>query len=549
MAQVYQSAMAESEWDGARFQREKQSGVFLGLGWLQVCTLFIGLIVGMLVFSAAPYFFPLRVLSAVVVAGFTFGLAVPRPAGRPVIEWLLLWFKYNWRGMNGYLRFRRPWHEEEYVEDGSALLNGDDEDESPSEGDDEDEDDGESKYNAVVKPNGKVKPGRPYKLHLAGEFDDISMYTMPNGEAMLWDARSREALIIAAIRTDKAFELESQEHQEDRTRGFSEMITGIGRIPGVCLTAMSDQTTMVSGANIKQWYLNRARDNKLHSGTDVDPFLHESLLDAVTTDQGMPHHEMWLVVGLSHKQVQARLKKAGGGIGGMMRIAEQVMTTVERLALPTGAHVRKWHTPRSLAALSRSAFDPESSVQISERRDEFEGVAPHSAGPMSIDVHRDHLSTDSGVHRTYMISEFPQKGARWGFLETLVFLGDFRHTVTIIQKPRDQRKAQRQIAGRKTTQESGANIRRKWGAAAMREHTREAEDIDQEELELMEGHRAVKVVGLVTITGQDHEELEANCGELLAQAPNAGCEVRPLWWQQDSGFIASALPMGRISIK
>lgn len=54
---------------------------------------------------------------------------------------------------------------------------------------------------------------------------------------------------------------------------------------------------------------------------------------------------------------------------------------------------------------------------------------------------------------------------------------------------------------------------------------------------------------MITITGSDEAELAANSETLQGRAPEANCEVRPLWWQQDSGFVAAALPLGRIDVR
>lgn len=530
----------ETEWASTHFQREKQSGVFLGLGKSQVWALAIGLVIVLGIWFMAPATFPVRVLIALIVAAGVLAVVIPRPAGRPLVEWVLLAGVYTARGAWGFLQFRRQWHEEPVPGTGVPIDDA---------GDDEEEDTSEEPDRAVVTEKGAVKPGKPQRLFLAGEFDELLLYTMPDGQAMVWDPRKREAVIVAKIRTDKAFELESLEHQEDRTRAFSEMLTGLGRLRGVSLVTMSDQTTMISGANTKAWYLRRQQMEGMRTGADVDPFLHEAFMSAMSQEQGMAHHEMWMTIVLSERELRNRVKQSHGGIGGMMRVSAEMMRTIENLVAPTGAQVDSWHTPRSLSAVIRSAFDPESSVAISERSGEFRGVAPHAAGPMSLDVHRSHLSSDSGLHRTFMISEWPQHGTRFGFLDKLIFVGDFRHTVTIIQKPRDQQKALRQTRGRKSTWESSDRTRRRIGMAASLEHERELSDIELEEAELVNGHRALTQVGLVTVTGRDAEELDANCAELFAQAPNSNCEVRPLWWQQDSGFIASALPLGRIVVK
>lgn len=542
-------------WDGVHFQRERQTGVFMGLNWLQVGVLAVGLGVGVLVWLTAPVAFPLRVLGGTLIALATFAVAVPRPNGLPLVEWTLLALRFQRRGVGGHLRFRREWHEEEARADDPDQARTDKGDLLGHFGDDLEELSKEERkakrkaHESHVTKSGKVRPGKPHRLHLAGEFDDLLLYELPTGEAMLWDPRKDEAIIVAGIRTEKAFDLESVEHKEDRTRAFSEMLTGLARIDGIEALQMSDQTTMISGSHTEAWYEHRKQMEDLLTGADVDPFLDRALSDEISREEGTPQHVLWLAVTVSLRGVRNTVKQGGGGIGGMMRAVKRLMTDIDEVLPATGAMVDQWHTPRSLAAVIRSAFDPESSVAISERVGELEGVAPHSAGPMAMDVHRSHVATDSGVHRTYMISEWPQVQADFGFLRCLIFLGDFRHTVTVIQRPQDQRKAIKGTRGRKSTWESSERVRRKWGGAASEEHRREYADIEDEEKELINGSRALKQIGLITVTGTDEEDLASNCQTLLAQAPYAMCEVRPLWWQQDSGFVAAALPLARISIR
>lgn len=515
-----------SEWDDTRFHREKRSGVFMGLGWLQLGYMAAGVAVLLVFYFILP--FPWSQLVALAGAAFLFCTAVPTPMGRPLIEWVLFAVVYTLRGAWGFLRFRREWHKEPVRED------------------DEDADVAER---ATVDKKGRIKPGKPWRLHLIGEFDELLVYTMPNGSAFVFDPRKKEIILTARIQTEKAFDLESFESRESRTRGFKEMLTGVTRLPGIHLASMSDQTTMISGQHVARWYHNRQNLNGVKTGADVDPFLHSSLETAMQREQGMPVHEMWLTIVVGADDVRNQGKPNKRGIGGLMDAVQSTMNAVEHSVMTSGAEVTTWHTPRSLSALIRGAFDPESSVEISERTGEREGVAPTSAGPMAVDVHRGYLSTDSGLHRTFMISEWPQFGARFGFLSELVFLGDFRHTVTVVMKPREQRKALKSVRGRKATHETSERQRKRWGGVPSLEHAREGEDLEEEERHLVEGAAALQQVGLVTVTGRDEAELEAHTSTLLTRTPAAGCEVRPLWWQQDSGFVAAALPLGRIDVR
>lgn len=516
----------ESAWDNTRFQREKRSGVFMGLGWLQISYLAAGVVGLLVLYLALPV--PYAQIVGLLGAAFLFATAVPAPAGRPLPEWVLFFMAYSLRGAWGYLRFRREWHKE------------------PVSTDDRD---AESPEPATVDQKGRIRPGKPWRLRLIGEFDELLVYTMPQGSAFVFDPRKKEVIITAKIQTEKAFDLESQEARESRTRGFKDMLTAVTRLRGIKLTALSDQTTMVSGRHVARWYENRQNIDGQKTGADIDPFLHSSLKNAMHREQGMPVHEMWLTVVLGADGLRDQAKNSTRGIGGLMHAVSGAMNSIEHLVMPAGAEVVDWHTPRSLSAVIRGAFDPESSVEISERTGDRAGVAPTSAGPMAVDVHRGHLSTDSGLHRTFMISEWPQFGARFGFLDELVFLGDFRHTVTVVMRPREQRKALRAVRGRKATWEASDKQRARWGKPPSVEHSREAADLEDEEQQLVEGAAALQQVGLVTVTGADEAQLEAHTALLQTRAPAAGCEVRPLWWQQDSGFVAAALPLGRIDVR
>lgn len=56
------------------------------------------------------------------------------------------------------------------------------------------------------------------------------------------------------------------------------------------------------------------------------------------------------------------------------------------------------------------------------------------------------------------------------------------------------------------------------------------------------------MVVLVTVTGRSQSELESAANEVVTAAITSGCEVRPIWLEQDAAFIAAALPFGRIKL-
>ena len=103
----------------------------------------------------------------------------------------------------------------------------------------------------------------------------------------------------------------------------------------------------------------------------------------------------------------------------------------------------------------------------------------------------------------------------------------------------------RKTQQRKADWVTGDKMRRKLDRPESLEHQREIVDIEAEEMDLMEGHAAIDMVGLVTVSGSDEEQLESHAADIRAKATQANCELRTAALQQDSAFVAAALPFGR----
>lgn len=521
--------LQESEWDGTRFGREQTTGVMLGLGWPQVIFLSVGAVLMLLWMLLLPA--PVSVIFAVLTAGIFAGLGLPKRHGMPLVVYLWHVVRYGKRGATDQLRYVQS-------DDAEVLALSD---EPPSnrvlgvDGEDADTADEDGR-----DAKGRIIPGTPQRFVLPGEAHELLAYTLPEGAGVVYNPRRGEAMVVAKIRTTKGFDLESFEAQEDRTTGWREAISAMMRTEGVVRVQATDQTTLISSQSVKSWY--EQRSSVAGAGDDIDPFLHSSFLDLMDQAQDMPVHENWLTIVVARNKVPHRIRANGGGVPGLLQLMISVMGTVEATMLRSGARVDAWHSARSIAGLSRSAFDPGSSVQISERLGDWVGAAPHSAGPMAMEVFKDRVTTDGFWHRTYKVSEFPQKQARFGFLDALVFAGEFRHTVSVYYAPGQPRKALKKLQKRKADHRSTSNMLKRMQKEPSLEHIREREDMDAEEDDLVAGHAPVQLSVLITVTGGDPMELEANCDRLLQRAVESSCELRPLMLEQDTGFLAAALP-------
>lgn len=526
-----------SPWDGARFARERTTGVILGLGLEQVIVLGLGLatIVLLMIFGQ----FPDNLLAAGVVMILVLGIALPRFAGKSLIQWLLLVVWYTGRGALGQLHYvHRDTPEAYEIEAPSADVLGFE----PTD-----------QLDRTAK--GKIVADNGLRFRLPGQAQELRGYRLPGGAGFVYDPRVGEGIVVAKIVTSKAFDLEAFETQEDRTGSWRDGLSAIARMTGVVRVQASDQTTLISGSRVREFYDTKAAEAVVRaggsrdvSGDGIDPFLHASFGELMAQAQDMPVHEMWLTIVISKDRLMRRIRSQGGGIAGFMDVALSVMGAVENVLPTSGTSVAGWHSLRSIAELSRSAFDPDSTVQISERTGQWAGVAPSSAGPMAMKTTLDKVSTDGYLHRTYKVSEFPQQQARLGFLDSFVFAGDFRHTVTSYYLPRDARRALKSVQRRKADWHSTDALLRKMDKPPSLEHEREYQDIHLEEQELVTGHAAIDFAVLITVTGRNDMELESNCADMLSRAVEAGCELRPLFAEQDAGLIAAALPFGKVDM-
>lgn len=519
-----------SEWDGAHFGREESAGVILGLDIGQVVFMSVGIALAVPMVIAGG--FPWGLAAAIGVVGVFGAIGLPRVGGRSIVHWVWVLATSNFRSWLGNAEYVQPMTEAQGEFRGGELVS------LPIAQPVIDEQHLDKKGRIIV-PKG-------HRFQLPGEFNELMVYTMPGGEAFIYDPSHREAIIVAQIETEKAFELEAFEEKEDRVRAWASAVSAIARIRGVSRVQCSDQTTIVTGSKVLEWYQYKQRTSASRSGDEIDPFLNASLTDLMLQAEGRPVHEMWVAVVLSRRALSKQIHANGRGIRGMMATALGVMATIEA-AIPTaGVHVARWHSPRTVAGLIRSAFDPAASMEISERLGEAEGATVDSAGPMFASWTGEQMSSDGALHKTFKIAEWPQEQAALGFLDHFVFAGDFRHTVSLYFKPRDTEQGIKDTARRKSTWQSNETIRKRLGRPPSLRHSRQIEDIEREESELVSGHSPLRLIALITVTAATEDELEAAVGDLRNRAAAAGCSIRLMYGEQDSAFIASALPLGRL---
>lgn len=535
----------ELTWDDVRFGREAKRGVVLGLEKHQLVFLGIGL--GVTVVLVGVFGFPLGWLIGGSVLVFSTLVCCTRWAGKSTLQWLAKWTGLRWASATGQGKFLRETRAETPLEIVPVHLEG-----APRV--ELDPEDGPPVYRAQPGKNGKLIPGKPERLMLPGELNELICYELPAGEAFVYDPVNRYGIIAAQVESTNAFELESDDDQVNRTEAFSAVLTALSAQDGIEFLQLTDQTSVVSGAKIRDYYkakgaqaplVERAGDLVPLSGTTINSFASQAYEDLVSGGRGIMHHEGWVVVVLSQKKLEKTITAHGGGLGGFMDVAGGTVGSVTESLASTGTRVKFWMNARELAACIRRATDPASAVEISERTGAFAGVAPSAAGPMVMLPEWSSLRTDTGVHRSWWISEWPRKRAKLGFMSKLVFAGDFRHTVTLVARPYSVAKAMKEVTTSLSDWEAGLRVQDRLGRPISRAQRLEGSDLEFREMQLTDGFGALKIGGYVTVSATDEHELETNSTKLRNAAAASQIELRCLYGQQAEGFVAAAMPLGR----
>jgi hypothetical protein len=120
-----------------------------------------------------------------------------------------------------------------------------------------------------------------------------------------------------------------------------------------------------------------------------------------------------------------------------------------------------------------------------------------------------------------------------------------RRTFTLLCDPVRSDQAARDIRKKRTEYISDAAQRQRIGQIEDAQATAEYADILQQESELTSGHGVLRYTGLIAVSANSPDELEAAVSEIEQAAIQASCETRRLVGQQAQGFVAAALPLCR----
>ncbi|WP_420180839.1 SCO6880 family protein [Paenarthrobacter sp. TA1.8] len=478
-----------------KFPRYERRGIFMGLKWYQLALVATGILVAIIASAA----------------GGPSGLVVTAP----------MWVSLVLIGVLQYSRIPYPiWGSLIVLFFVRSVL-------------------GQTRY--LARPERPVKAG---KLALPGGLGNLKVQPLSRGECVILDAPGKEAMVVLRCST-RSFALLDDDDKAWAAQAWSRVQAGLAQRSDIARIAVQDYTVPYPSSALQDFYDRTvtAVDGERSSWGQV------AYQDLISAAGSAMSHDVLLSLVVDTSKSRRRIKESGGGKNGLERLLRLEVGAITTSLATHGVRVDEWLSESKLLSVLRGAFDPETLAHGSAKSEHqpSEEMQPlrQSSGPMAVEEHWTYLRSDSGFHQTFWVAEWPRQKVYPGFLHPLVYVGDFRHTVTQVIRTVPTIEALRDIRSAQEAHETRRRINARFDRPTTREQRAEEEEVSQREEEIVAGHGDVRPTAFVTITAESLEDLARHRHELESAAAGAFVELRLLAGQQWAAFIAGGLPLGR----
>lgn len=477
---------SEYELTPVKFSRLTTRGLILGLSLSQV----IVLAVAAVVFVASLYTGGSTALFTAPAWGSAVGLAVVGIGGRKLVEWVPITGHWLWRKVARQTAYRRR----------------------------------------IAKP-------RPAgTLALPGDAAGLRQVEDPEtGAVMVHDPHQQTLTAILEV-NHPAFVLMDPGEQERRVHAWGRVLSTVCRSGRVARLQVLERTLPDSGSGLTQWWAEHGRDD----GSWVANTYRELIERAGPTGE---RHITTISVQLDMRAAARQIRAAGGSLRGAAAVLGQEMHTLTTALRAADLKPSDWYTPGQLAVMLRTAYDPQVASSLDRAGDLGRDLA--TAGPVAVEETWSRLRSDSAHHAVLWISQWPRAMVYPGFLAPILLSSGIRRSVTMLCDPVRSDQAARDIRKKKTEYISDAAQRQRIGQIEDASQSAEYQDVLQQEADLTAGHGVLRFTGLIAVSADTVDELDAAVAAIEQAAIQASCETRLLVAQQAQAFVAAALPLGR----
>ncbi|WP_435286438.1 SCO6880 family protein [Streptomyces bacillaris] len=381
------------------------------------------------------------------------------------------------------------------------------------------------------------RPTREGLLHLPGTAASLRVTTAPDGKYGAVHNPHTGTLTSVVKVSSRAYALLDPGTQQANVGGWGRALAALARTGQIARIQVIERTIPDSGDALRRYWEEHG-----HPDTPMAGAIYNELIQSA--GPAAAPHEAYVAVSLDTKAARRLINQAGGGLTGAFSVLAQLTSTFDQAARTAGLTPTGWLTAREIAAVVRTSYDPKALATLDRwstaGRPEAE---PAAAGPVVVVEKAAHIATDSAVHATYWVENWPRTETSAGFLHQLLFTGGVRRTLSLSYEPKNLDAALRDVQRKKSSVIADAAERARRGQVDSEADSIEYQDIKSRERQLIAGHADVALTGLLTVSADTEDELRTACAVVETAAVGAQLDLRPLTWQQAEAFTAAALPL------
>jgi hypothetical protein len=297
--------------------------------------------------------------------------------------------------------------------------------------------------------------------------------------------------------------------------------------------------SMPDSTNLAQkYYLDRVEDRDSRPAQA----LRELVAQAAPAAQ---RHEVFVAVTFDRDRLGADVKAAGGDDEAIGVVVVERLAELQRQILDARIPVRGWLSPAHYAAVIHSAFDPDSLPLYDLQAADDHVLDPRTAGPSATERHWRWYLHDSAMSSTIWVHELPRRPVHANWLTPLLQQTDVRRTVSLVVEPLSPARAERSINNQRLAAAGSIYMKQRHGLVVDARTQKELEAAQRLDDELAEGSGYFRYTMLVCCTATDAEQLRRAVASVRRRLTRIRCSTMVLYGEQDQGFFAGALPLGR----
>jgi hypothetical protein len=385
-------------------------------------------------------------------------------------------------------------------------------------------------------------------LNLPGTRASIQLWDA-NNVAATYNPHDRSVSVIAELEV-QGFLMHDLPERFDLAEQFDRVLGPFTQRPGVKRITLQERTLPTTIRAAREHYDTVRRVRRLNPDSPV-AHNYQDVMDQ--SERFEVAHRNYLVLTLDLVALGGQLKALGGGKEAIVMLAQIEAGNLADALTSAKITVRRWLSPRDVAALGRLAFDPEFASTVQNRPDTVAGVDPVAIGPMYLEEPHGRngiVVTDSGVHTTLWVHEWPRSDSPVGFLAPVVFArhphtGEaITHILSIVLTPVPVSKALKRIRDEKKVWRGNETLRAKRGADGSAADAADWRALEQREQEITRGHGEFHYGAYLTVTARNEEQLDQAIAGMRNALSRAGMEAQILYCQQAEALMVNALPVG-----